>query len=636
MRSRFRLFTGSVKHKTRRPLSSKPKLESLEDRTLLSADLLVGSITGSPVTPNGVIDLNGTHLLSIPWNGQIGTDFFIPQSFGEVATGSQGDIFFVGPYQGQDGVFKYDHSTDLVSRVLATQYDRIALGPGDSIVGLLIPRVEIFPLSYSIQRDGQTVLTLIPKSQNPDPNALDNSINDVAVDSTGDIFFTGIYQDQGGVFKIDQATNSVSRVLTTSYQRIAIAPNGDIVGSGISQTADGYNAFIDVNGIRNVTLDNTTSLVPSSVAVDANQTLFFTGTYGGQTGVFRIDNYRNTPPAGTPVRLTVTQVSSTLYNNIAIEQDVWVIQVSGSVFVDYVVDRPPGPLDYNYANPPALAGVTVYDDLNFSGHFEAGDPFTVTDANGHYTLTKPGGVLDLNEVAPPGYTVDSVTGYPPGFLGGPGLLPPIANFHNRISSSLLSLEHVDPHGWVQQNGAGKSPAQAAHDYWDSANQWGREVNGYYQSFLHRDADAAGGAHWFGQFAAGASEATVIQGFLTSAEYNQMHAGHTAFVDALYQDLLGRSADAAGEAFWVGRLAAGASEAEVVQGFLQSTEAVTRVVDSLYAAYLHRQGETAGMNFWVQEIQSGRETLGKAAQGFLASPEFRADAAYIPMPEPVPY
>jgi hypothetical protein len=32
-----------------------------------------------------------------------------------------------------------------------------------------------------------------------------------------------------------------------------------------------------------------------------------------------------------------------------------------------------------------------------------------------------------------------------------------------------------------------------------------------------------------------------------------------------------------------------------------------------------------MYFWVQEIQSGRLTLGQAAQGFLASDEFYADA-----------
>jgi hypothetical protein len=523
MRSFFGLFARTVHPSARPPLRTRLKLESLEDRTLPSADVLVGSIMASPAESKGVIDLGGTNLLSVPWDGQIGTDFIIPHSFGEVAAGSQGDLFFVGPYQGQDGVFKIDHATQNVSRVLDTQYDRIALGPGESVVGLLIPRVEIFPLSYSIQQNGQTVLTVIPKNQNPDPNAADNAINDIAVNAAGDIYFTGIYQGQDGVFRIDHATHEVSRVLTTSYQRIALAPNGDIVGSGISQALGHANAYIDVNGIRNVTLDNTTYPVLSAVAIGANQSLYFTGTYGGQTGVFRIDGYRNQSPATPPV---VTRVSSTFYDNIAVESDAQTSPGTGNAFV----------------------------------------------------------------------------------------------------SPQLSLVPKDPAAWVRQYGAGKAPAQAAQDYWNIAAQWGREVDGYYHSFLHRAADAAGRAFWISQLAAGTDETAVIQGFLTSAEYTQVHAGPTAYVEALYQDVLGRSADAAGEASWRAFLAAEGSPAAVVQGFLHSTEAVTGVVDSLYAAYLHRQADAAGRSFWVGQLQSSHQTLAKVAQAFLAAPEFYTGAA----------
>jgi hypothetical protein len=623
MRSLFRIFARPGKQNAWPPRRSKLKLECLEDRTLPSADVLVGSIIASPTESKGVIDLNGTNLLSVPWDGQIGVDTLIPHSFGEVAANPVGDIFFVGPYQGQDGVFKTDHATDLVSKVLDTQYDRIALGPGDSIVGLLIPRVEIFPLSYSIQRNGQTVLTVTPKNQNPDPSAADNSINDVAVNGNGDIYFTGTYQGQDGVFKIDQATNSVSQVLTTSYQRIALAANGDIVGSGISQAPDHYNAYIDVNGVRNVTLDNTAYSVPSSVAVGANQSLYFTGTYGGQTGVFRIDLYLSQPlPPGIwiGVRLVVTLVTSTPYDNIAVEQAAQTSHVSGRVFMDYPGTGQPD------AASPGLAGVTVYLDLNRSGHFDAGDPATVTDANGDYTLTSwGGGSFTVAEVPPSGYTPTSPSGGNTTIMGSVGQTLSGVDFGNRSASPELPLVSEDAVTWVEQNSAGKSPAQAAQDYWDSADQWGREVDGYYHSFLHRDADAAGRAFWVSQFATGADEAAVIQGFLTSAEYAQAHAGHAAFVEALYQDVLGRNADAGGEEYWLGRLAAGASQAGVVQGFLHSTEAVTRVVDSLYAAYLHRQGDAGGMNYWVQQLQSGQETLGKVAQAFLASPEFYGDA-----------
>jgi hypothetical protein len=591
---------------------------------LLSGDVLVGSIMASPTESKGVIDLNGTNLLSLPWDGQIGTDFLIPHSFGEVAVGAQGDVFFVGPYQGQAGVFKIDHATQGVSKVLDTQYDRIALGPGDSLVGLLIPRIEIFPLSYSIERNGQTVLTVTPKSQSHDPNAPDNLINDVAANGNGDIYFTGTYQGQDGVFKIDAGTNAVARVLTTSYERIALGPNDDIVGSGISQAPDHYNAYLDVNGIRNLTLDNAAyPVVPSAVAVGANQSLYFTGTYGGQTGVFRLEHYTNQPlppGTGTPVRPVVTLVMSTLYDNIAVEQAAQTRQFSGRVFVDYSGTGQPN------AASSGLAGVTVYLDVRRSGHFDVGDPATVTDANGEYTLTGwIGDSYTVAEMVPSGYTPTSPVGGSTTITESVGQSLSEFPFGNRPASPQLHLVSQDPATWVKQYGAGKPPAQAAQDYWDSADQLGREVDGYYQSFLHRDADAAGRAFWVSQLAAGADAAAVVQGFLTSAEYTQAHAGLAAFVAGLYQDVLGRNADAVGQAYWLGQLTAGASRVQVVQGLLHSTEAVTCVVDSLYAAYLHRQGEASGRNFWVQELQSGRETIGKVAQGFLASHEFYADA-----------
>jgi hypothetical protein len=622
--SLFRTFRRPGKQNARPPLRSRLSLEALEDRTLPSTDFIVGSIMAGPTESKGVIDLNGTNLLSVPWDGIIGTDFLLPHSFGEVAVGSRGDVFFVGPYQGQDGVFKIDHATQSVSKVLDTQYDRIAIGPGDSVVGLLIPRVEFFPLSYAIERNGQTMLTVLPKDRNPDPNATDNSINDVAVNGNGDIFFTGTYQGQDGVFKIDHATSAVSRVLTTSYQRIALGPNDDIVGSGINQGSDHFNAYIDVNGIRNVTLDNAANpAVPSAVAVGANQSLYFTGTYGGQTGVFRIEHYRNQPlppGAGSAVPLVITRVLSTPYDNIAVEQDAQTSQISGRVFVDYPGTGQPD------AASPGLAGVTVYLDLNRSGHFDAGDPSTVTDAKGGYTFTGlVGGTFTVAEVSPSGYVPTSPLGGSTTVNVSVGQTQSGVNFGNRAVSPQLPLVPQDPATWVHQYGAGKSPAQAARDYWNSTDQWGREVDGFYLSFLHRDAEANGRTYWVSQFAAGADEAAVVRGFLTSAEYMQLHAGDAPFVEALYQDVLGRTAEAGGEAYWLGQLAAGASRSDIVQGFVQSTEAVTQVVDSLYAAYLHRQGEVAGMNFWTQELQSGRESLGQVAQGFLASNEFYTDA-----------
>jgi hypothetical protein len=508
MRSTFRIFARAVKQNARHPLRGKLKLEALEDRTLPSADVLIGSIMASPAQPKGVIDLNGANLLSVPWDGQIGTDFLIPHSFGEVAAGSQGDVFFVGPYQGQDGVFKIDHATKAVSSVMNTQYDRIALGPADSVVGLLIPRVEFFPLSYDIQRNGQTVLTVVPKDRNPNPSAADNSINDVAVDGNGDIDFTGTYQGQDGVFKIDHATNSVSRILTASYQRIALGPNGDIVGSGISQAADHYNAYIDVNGIRNVTLDNTAFPVdPRAVAVGANQSLYFTGAYGGQTGVFRIEQYRNKSlgPAGTAVRLVVTRVLSTPYDNIAVE----------------------------VAASNLTGNAAIVQSLFVQFLHRAGDTTNPQDAGGWVSLLDHGTPLS---------TVANGVIRSPEALGWQ-----VEGLYQRLLGRDAAAS--EQAAWAFQIQHGQTLESVNEQILDSAEYQGRFssdkdlVQSLYRALLHRDGSDAEVAGWLAPLPT-VGRAGVVQGFVTSLEFRTDEIGDD------YNQLLHRSPSAAEVAGWL--------------------------------------------------------------------------------------
>jgi hypothetical protein len=508
MRSLFRIFARAVKQNARHPLRVKLKLEALEDRTLPSSDVVVGSIMASPTQSKGVIDLNGANLLSVPWDGHIGTDFLIPHSFGEVAAGSQGDVFFVGPYQGQDGVFKIDHATKVVSRVMDTQYDRIALGPGDAVVGLLIPRVEFFPLSYAIQRNGQTVLTLIPKDRNPDPNAADNSINDVAIDGIGDIDFTGTYQGQDGVFKVDHTTNNVSRVLNTSYQRIALGPNGDIVGSGISQAPDHYNAYIDVNGIRNVTLDNTVyPVVPSAVAVGANQSLYFTGAYGGQTGVFRIDHYRNKSlgPAGSAVTLVVTRVLPTPYDNIAVES----------------------------AASNLTGNAAIVQSLFVQFLHRAGDMTNAQDAGGWVSLLDHGaplstvanGVIRSQEAL--GWQVEGL-------------------YQRLLGRDAVANEQA---AWAFQIQHGQTLESVTKQILDSPEYQNRFssdadfVQALYRELLHRNGSDAEVAGWRSALPT-SGRAGVVQGFVTSLEFRMDEIGED------YTQLLHRSPSAAEVAAWL--------------------------------------------------------------------------------------
>ena len=66
----------------------------------------------------------------------------------------------------------------------------------------------------------------------------------------------------------------------------------------------------------------------------------------------------------------------------------------------------------------------------------------------------------------------------------------------------------------------------------------------------------------------------LTAILQAPEYTGAASSNSAFVELLYTNGLGRSADAEGKGFWVGALDAGFSRALVIEGFAGSTEAAT--------------------------------------------------------------
>jgi hypothetical protein len=161
----------------------------------------------------------------------------------------------------------------------------------------------------------------------------------------------------------------------------------------------------------------------------------------------------------------------------------------------------------------------------------------------------------------------------------------------------------------------------ADGFWQSVEHRVLEVNQFYGEFLHRAADDAGRAFWTNAFLSGASELEVMDGILTSTEYTASHSSDTAFVNGLYEDVLSRAPDAAGQAAWLQALAGGASRGGVAQLFLTSGEANRRVVDDYYANFLGRSGDQAGEAFWLSQLQNGRASFESVAVAFLSSDEY---------------
>jgi VCBS repeat-containing protein len=157
----------------------------------------------------------------------------------------------------------------------------------------------------------------------------------------------------------------------------------------------------------------------------------------------------------------------------------------------------------------------------------------------------------------------------------------------------------------------------------------------YQAALGRAPDAGGLNYWTGDVDnSHASLADVAAGLAASPEFIRSYpqsSGDTAFVQQVYQNVLGRPVDGGGAQFWQGQLASGVSRGQVLVGFAESPENRARTLSTagdkndaeayrLYQAALNRAPDQAGQSYWSSVLANGA-TPSQVAQDFIASDEF---------------
>jgi hypothetical protein len=93
----------------------------------------------------------------------------------------------------------------------------------------------------------------------------------------------------------------------------------------------------------------------------------------------------------------------------------------------------------------------------------------------------------------------------------------------------------------------------------------------------------------------------------------------AFVQSLYNEVLGRSGSLAELDAWVNVLKT-SSQAVVANAILRSPESLGRIVDSFYIRFLNRASDAAGRAAWINFLQHGG-TEEQLQVAFLSSPEY---------------
>jgi RHS repeat-associated protein len=172
-------------------------------------------------------------------------------------------------------------------------------------------------------------------------------------------------------------------------------------------------------------------------------------------------------------------------------------------------------------------------------------------------------------------------------------------------------------------GAPRTPLINSIDH--SAEYYTTIIIPAYKTFLGRVPDAGGLAYWVSQMQGGLTDERLEAGFIGSPEY-YTHSGGTdkAWVDNMYQNLLGRLPDAGGEAYWIGQLAQGANRANVAYGFAASQERESQHIFANYEKYLGRSPDAAGLAFWLDQFANHGKTNEDLITGFVASDEYYRD------------
>jgi hypothetical protein len=118
----------------------------------------------------------------------------------------------------------------------------------------------------------------------------------------------------------------------------------------------------------------------------------------------------------------------------------------------------------------------------------------------------------------------------------------------------------------------------------------------------------------------ANNAVFVNG-IGGIDVTQTLSGDRAFMQALYNHLLGRTASPAELDSWEAILPAD-GQSNVVNGIMNSPEALGRVVDGYYLRYLDRPADRAGRDYWISVLRGGADFESVQA-AFVTSAEFRS-------------
>ncbi|MCB1031579.1 MAG: DUF4214 domain-containing protein, partial [Acidimicrobiales bacterium] len=151
----------------------------------------------------------------------------------------------------------------------------------------------------------------------------------------------------------------------------------------------------------------------------------------------------------------------------------------------------------------------------------------------------------------------------------------------------------------------------------------------YLAYFLRNPDHGGHSYWLAQRNNGATLVSISTSFANSSEFKNRYGSlsNSAFVDRVYRNVMGRSADTAGLNYWTGRLNSGTSRGQVMANFSQSSEYISKTNDKVrvigtYETMLKRAVDQNAFTVLVNALEDQTQNLSAITSSVFASNEYR--------------
>ena len=283
------------------------------------------------------------------------------------------------------------------------------------------------------------------------------------------------------------------------------------------------------------------------------------------------NNATITPAAGVDV--VFIETSSTEQTTLTVTGATPAIFFQGDGGVDATIGTAPAPDATGNSSAAVIPGdeiervvvgtagadvITIADGRNTQ--VVAGDGDVVNAGTGHTIVIAAQGSSTVNGG---GNTVVQATGAE-------------ADFTVTVTDGVATIENSATGVSVELNDVNLVTLDDGDALVFADNEQEAAVANLYHAVLGRNADYSGLDFWYDRVEEGISMQRIAQAFLDSAEYTGDTQTDEQFIDALYENLLERDADAGGVTFWNTQLDNGVSRADVLVAFAEASVDGTEV------------------------------------------------------------